>query len=229
MNGRGLDKHHQSPSSLRERVIITREFNARPPLWHDEDFNINGRALDDAYRNLKAVLINSYGPTRVAERSGDADSCINITMASADLVPEISWKLLLLESDHKPALIKLLKPSCQQVREPMDKFKYDVSGVDVISQLRASKTRQKSTSAQTPQTWLDNKFINKPWENKLAASRSYTDAKRQKTGDKNLTRQLNAMKQQPNRYVKKHRITSVSHVTRVTDGFRVNSGNWPNT
>ena len=61
--------------------------------------------------------------TRVAERSGDADSCADIIMASDELAPEISWELLpLIGSDHKPAFTKLLKPSHQQTREPIEKF-----------------------------------------------------------------------------------------------------------
>lgn len=75
--------------SLGEPVIIKEDFNATCPLGHDED-NINGRVLNDAYGNLGAVLINSSGgPTRVAERSGDTDSRIGITMASAALAPEM--------------------------------------------------------------------------------------------------------------------------------------------
>ena len=48
--------------------------------------------------------------------------------------------------------------------------------------LREGTSKRLSPSGDGLQTWLDNKFINEPWENKLAASRSYTDAKRQIKG-----------------------------------------------
>ena len=53
---------------LGEHVIITGDFNARSPLWHDTITNQNGRSLEEAYVSLNGILINSGGPTRYAER-----------------------------------------------------------------------------------------------------------------------------------------------------------------
>ena len=41
---------------LSKRVVVPGEFNVRSPFWCDNDFNTNGRALNEAYINLDRVI-----------------------------------------------------------------------------------------------------------------------------------------------------------------------------
>ena len=85
---------------ISSRVIISGDFNARSPTWGDSGYNANGKALEAALPSLKGVIFNNDGPTRIAERAGDSDSCVDLTITSAASMLEISWKLLQTCIDH---------------------------------------------------------------------------------------------------------------------------------
>jgi hypothetical protein len=62
------------------------------------------RSLEAALPNINGSIINNDAPTRVAERPGDADSCVDLTFVSVAALLEVSWKLLpLMGSGHRPA------------------------------------------------------------------------------------------------------------------------------
>ena len=166
--------------SLGERVIITGDYNARSQLWCDTDSNTNGKSLDEAYTNLDCIIMNDYGPTRVAERPGDTDSCIDLTLASPDLAPQLIWRLLpLLGSDHKPVLLKIRKPFVNKPKPSRSrcKFSYDTSEGGVIGFIRSLKTVQ-NKDREPVCTWVNCVKVQKAWDAKMRASKEYSKAKK---------------------------------------------------
>ena len=139
--------------------------------------------------------------------SGDADTCIDVTLATPDLVPETVRKLLpLLGSDHRPVLIKLLKPQTKLKRKPSGKFNYDTRGDDIVSKLRTDKVaRPPSKGPNAISSWLENERVKNAWETKLEASKLYAEAKRS-----NL---CTSMRPQPKRNAKQPGNNFVSPVT----------------
>ncbi len=68
--------------SLGPRVLISGDYNARSPQWLDKDVNTNGKSLEEALPQIPGIILNNDRPTRYAERAGDSDSCIDITIVS---------------------------------------------------------------------------------------------------------------------------------------------------
>ena len=166
--------------SLGEGVLITGDYNARSPLWFDSDYNRNGSALDDAYTILDCCLLNTYGSTRIAERPGESDTIIDITLVSPGLVSETSWTVLpLLGSDHRPILIKLHKSEQLQKRRSPDKFTYDIKDDDAVSKVRASRLHPKLNQQENPELWTEDVQVREAWERKLQANKAYVEAKKQ--------------------------------------------------
>jgi len=53
------------------------------------------------FLDLDLHLLKTGEPTRLAERPGDADSCIDLTLCSSDLQSRLTWKLgSHVDSDH---------------------------------------------------------------------------------------------------------------------------------
>ena len=111
--------------ALGPRVLIMGDYNARSPAWLDVAYNINGRSLETAFPSLNGILMNDNGPTRVAERPGDSDSCIDLSIATARAVLDLKWKLLpLMGSDHRPILVHLAKGTANKQPRKVQGFRY---------------------------------------------------------------------------------------------------------
>ena len=68
------------------------DFNARHFSWDSAGVNPNGRGLAEALLDLDLHLLNTGEPTRLAERPGDTDSCMVLTLYSSDLISRLIWK-----------------------------------------------------------------------------------------------------------------------------------------
>ena len=53
--------------------------------------NRNGTALHDALNEMDLYLLNNGQPTRLAERSGDPDTVIDLTLATEDFKDRTDW------------------------------------------------------------------------------------------------------------------------------------------
>ncbi len=102
---------------LGPRVIISGDLNARSPMWGDTAHNKNGKALEEALPGIHGVIINNDGPTRIAERAGDSDSCIDLTLVTPSVLLQVHWKLLpLMGSNHRPAISAVQHPRTSNSR-----------------------------------------------------------------------------------------------------------------
>ena len=98
------DKHWHFLQDLEHNfphLIIMGDFNARHPTWDASGGNRNGAGLHCALDDLDLYLLNTGEPTRLAERFGDPDTVIDLTLASADLRDRTEWDTAHhLGSDH---------------------------------------------------------------------------------------------------------------------------------
>ena len=78
------------------------------PIWLDTAHNTNGKTLEDALPQINGFLVNIDGPTSIADRLRDSDSCIDLTIVTHEILTEVGWKLLpLMGSNHLPALTNI--------------------------------------------------------------------------------------------------------------------------
>jgi len=187
------------------RVIISGDFNARSTRWGDSGNNINGRSLELALPSLKGVIFNNDGPTRLAERPGDTDSCVDLTIASAAAMLEIGWKLLPpLGSDHRPVLITIKHGKGAATKlKPHPGFKYKSRGKGVIPRARntaktARKERTKKRSGNS-RAW-SNPVVEDAWEGKLKAGKDYIKAKKEGQNQVFIEQKRDTFKQATNEY-----------------------------
>ncbi len=54
----------------------------------------NGKAVEVALLDINGMIINNDGPTRVAERVGDSDSCTHLIIVYYNVLLDLKWKLL---------------------------------------------------------------------------------------------------------------------------------------
>jgi len=167
---------------LGERVIISGDMNARSPQWMDTGYNVNGHSLEEALESVNGVIINNCGPTRHAERAGDSDSCIDITIVSPVLLIETTWSLLpLMGSDHCPTLVTIRRQKPNIERRKTSGFKYDSRNRTVISKLRRDVKTDKQNKVKEPKSkkpvWMTEE-VERKWEAKITASKAYSNAKK---------------------------------------------------
>ncbi len=137
---------------------------------------------------INGIILNNDGPTRVAERAGDTDSCIDITIVSVSVWLETSWKLLpLMGSDHRLTLTTIKRKKDQPLqRKKTQGFRYDTRKQSVICTLRRrvkvereGKTRKKD-EYDKPE-WMTEE-VDKIWKDKMVASKRYSQAKKDELG-----------------------------------------------
>jgi len=88
-------------SDTYENLIVVGDFNARHFSWNSTGVNPYGKGLAAALLDVDLHLLNTGEPTRLAERSGDTDSCTDLTLCSSDLQSRLTWKLgSHVDSDH---------------------------------------------------------------------------------------------------------------------------------
>ena len=124
----------------------------------------------------------------MAERVGDTDSCIDITIVSLSMWLETNWKLLpLMGSDHRPALITIKrKKEHLPERKRTQGFRYDSRKQDIVSRMRrvVKVEREGRTSRKQENDkpeWMTEE-VEKIWNSKMEASKSYSLAKKQRLG-----------------------------------------------
>ena len=186
---------------LGRTVIISGDFNARSSSWCDVAVNINGRSLEEALPEVRGIILNNDGPTRISDRAGDTDSCIDLTMATPDAVMYLNWKLLpLMGSDHRPALTCVTHQwkTKTQSRRPRKPFRYKVAGKSIVEKCRRSakdrrlQPKQKKEHGK-PKWW--NEATELAWNEKMKASKAYTKAKKHnadRQAIENLRQEFNA-------------------------------------
>ena len=182
--------------NLGPRVVIAGDFNARSQVWTDVSSNVNGKALEAALPSIGGILLNNDGPTRVAERPGDSDSCIDLTMVSPLLAMNVKWKTLpLMGSDHKPILIHLVKGGKPQRAKNPPGFQYRTRGSSIVHKVRrqvreAGSRRPKKPVRQKPRWWTEE--VEETWNEKLSRSREYSAAKSQKLPQQEIKQRRSA-------------------------------------
>ena len=171
------------------RVIISGDFNARSSSWGDSGHNVNGRSLEAALSSIEGTIVNNEGPTRVAERPGDIDSCVDLTISSSSALMDFSWKLLpLMGSDHRPVLVTIRKAGTSPVgKQKSERFQYKDRGKSVVNRCR----KQVRESQKLKRIGRDKKYRATPWttdevdlmwNRKMEASKEYLRAKKEKKG-----------------------------------------------
>ena len=82
------------------------DFNAHNDLWHSEiTGDQRGDTIADAIDNSEFGVLNDPVPTRIM---GTTKSSPDITLASASLFPNVTWKVeIALPSDHLPITITI--------------------------------------------------------------------------------------------------------------------------
>ena len=79
------------------------DFNAHHPEWCASLSDNRGASFLAAVDNVDICILNSDNPTRIPSAANQSPSSPDITLASAHLVPSISWETLTtLNSDHLP-------------------------------------------------------------------------------------------------------------------------------
>jgi endonuclease/exonuclease/phosphatase family metal-dependent hydrolase len=107
------------------RMLICGDYNARHEEWGNNSNNSQGRVLNDALMETNWTIVNRSHVTRLAERLGDYDSNIDLTLASPLALSDINWRALTYQgSDHLPCSITITKIH-QLIVTPITKpFKY---------------------------------------------------------------------------------------------------------
>ena len=166
---------------LGQRVIISGDFNARSPMWKDTSHNGNGRALEEALPQISGVIVNNDGPTRIAERAGDSDSCIDLTIVSLPVLLDVRWKLLpLMGSDHRPALVHISTHHTGREQVRYERFRYKTRGSSITAKLRNEVRQERSKRVKRDvkkPSWMTGE-VEKAWQEKLTASSAFIAAKK---------------------------------------------------
>ena len=85
----------------RPNLLVMGDFNARHISWDPSGGNRNGGGLYPALMDLDLYILNSGVPTRLAERHGDPDTVIDLTLATGDIKDRAVWGTgLHMGSDH---------------------------------------------------------------------------------------------------------------------------------
>ena len=174
---------------LGHRVIMSGDFNARSPSWGDISHNVNGKSLEEALPAIDGIIINNDGPTRFAERAGDADSCIDLTMVSPGLAPAIDWKLLpLLGSDHRPTMTTIKwhragkSPRQHKAAQGFRYIRSIISAVDrTREKVRERRLASNGVGKKGQPPWMTDE-VQELWQQKVDAGKHYVRAKRQQLG-----------------------------------------------
>lgn len=167
--------------NLGPRVLIMGDFNARSPAWRDTGYNVNGKSLEEALPTLDTIILNNDHPTRVAERAGDADSSIDLTLVTPSILLDLRWKLLpLMGSDHRPVLLHVMTGQSNQVPARKQRFHYSAKDRTVIGKIRKSvrETRKPSSRSRKQEPAWMTQEVKDAWCKKMRRSKEYTRSKR---------------------------------------------------
>ncbi len=155
-------------------------------MWGDNAHNKNGKTLEEALPGINGIIINNDGPTRIAERLGDSDSCIDLTVVTPTVLLELSWKLLpLMGSDHRPAISTVQHSRRNSLRTNWKcGFRYRTGGKAVVNRVRRTikESRQKlKRKTRARPEWI-TPAVEIAWQKKLTAGKEYTEAKKKQLG-----------------------------------------------
>jgi len=108
-------------SDTYENLIVVGDFSERHFSWDSAGANPNGRGLAEAPLDLDLHLFNTGEPSRLAERPGDTNSCIDLTLCSSDLQSRLTWKLI----SHVDSNHLLCEVRCRvRYANPLFKYKH---------------------------------------------------------------------------------------------------------
>ena len=81
----------QDLSYAHKDLLVVGDYNAKHTEWDISGCNPNGKGLHLALPDLELYLLNNGEPTRMAERAGDSDSCIDLALACAAIMERSTW------------------------------------------------------------------------------------------------------------------------------------------
>ena len=170
-----------------DTIVVCGDLNARSNIWDTQGTNPQGRALEAALQEILLEPLATQTPTHLATRPGDADSTIDLALISPRL---ITWTrahtLGPHDSDHLPVVLSLQKPAQSQCTRPQNPFRYNRKGSDIVSRLRARKTRpgSKHNNRTKPPWW--NRETEQAWSAKRAAVKAWQTERRKQNPDPNI-------------------------------------------
>ena len=161
-------------------IIIAGDFNARHPTWDSAGTNPNGKGLAEALPDLDLYLLNTGQPTRFAERPGDSDSCIDLTLHSGSLLNKLQWQLgHHVDSDHMLCEIRYqLKHSATDARRkhPYGKTRGNPVWNSIRSHARDKQVPKPLLKRYAPPTWW-NQEVDDAWNMKRVKQRALDRAR----------------------------------------------------
>ena len=86
--------------------LLVGDFNARSDVWGDNTTNPHGRKIEDLLINNDICILNTGSPTHLHIQTG-TESCIDLTLASPELLGDFDWGVMedSFNSDHFPIKI----------------------------------------------------------------------------------------------------------------------------
>ena len=78
-------------SQLPQPIILMGDFNAYNPIWGSTVVDSRGRTVEDFINYNHLNILNDGNPTRI---SPQAETCIDLTMCSPTLEPDLQWNIL---------------------------------------------------------------------------------------------------------------------------------------
>ena len=153
------------------------DFNARHISWDRSGGNRNGAGLYTALTDLDLYLLNSGAPTRLAERAGDPDTVIDLTLASDDIKDRTVWRIgHHIGSDHLMCQARvryaLLQPPAIRKMHPYHGCK-DGTFWNFL-RIKAGKLRRgtiKHSNKNAPAWWTSE--VDSAWKKKRRTERSF--------------------------------------------------------
>lgn len=105
--------------------ILLGDFNAKHPLWGDNNINRLGRTIENMTINHNISILNNGSPTHLHIQT-DTLHAIDLSICSSDFINELDWSVLddLYGSDHFPITIKLHQYNILPPRPIKYKTKY---------------------------------------------------------------------------------------------------------
>ena len=92
--------------------LLLGDFNARHPMWGDTATNTRGTIIEQLLGSGLCAVLNENFPTHFHSAT-DTFSCIDLSLCSADIMPNFTWTVSrdLYNSDHFPIRLTLPDPT----------------------------------------------------------------------------------------------------------------------
>ena len=188
---------------LGERVIIMGDFNARSHTWGNITENPQGKALDQALDEGIFTNMNVSVMTRLAQRDGEHDSNIDLTLVKHGAEASVQWRALMYQgSDHLPCSVQIRTTGTGTVKKMKKPFCYKGTSIPALDNIRRrawAPKLQPSRIAKPPYwtdelegLWLSKKNATKAWQ-KVKNDPRHSDTAKTEARD-NMRRETTAFK-----------------------------------